>query len=482
MKYRVDVCVAPGLTYECQADDALVLKKDDDVIIQCDRYEDAGRVVRTYVQGISPRVADAALPPEPADAVADAADEAEATGADTPEPPAPEPASTTSNAHAGREEPRERENARLCRRLQGQKPPMVQRLMGPGDMNRQHETEVREKSLLKAAAQKIRDHRLDMKVINLHSVFDKSLLILQFSADGRVDFRELLRDLSRTVHMRVELRQIGVRDEAALQGGIGCCGRPYCCATFLGDFQSINVRMAKEQGLSLNPANISGACGRLKCCLRYEAEGYRDMLRSLPKIGSFCDSPEGPGKVVDLNPLTRRVRVNLQPKEGEPYRQSDFDAAELKPRPAPQQMRKPGGRPPAAPGGNPSPAPPQTQQQPQQPPQPQPQVQQPAPSQQPSQPRLGGPPQGRRDRDRNTGGGGGERPRSGGRDGGRDRDRNRDNNRGRERNPHQRGGGAPTAPREPAAGPPRPAPSAAAPASPPAQGASDAGANRGSDS
>jgi len=141
-------------------------------------------------------------------------------------------------------------------------------------------------------------------------------MVFQFTAEGRVDFRELVQDLNRTFHSRVELRQIGVRDEAAIHGGLGCCGRPFCCGTFLNELSTVNVKMAKDQGLSLNPNNISGACGRLKCCLRYEAEGYREMRQGVLRNGSRCETPQGTGKVLDTNVLTGKVRVRLDEGSG----------------------------------------------------------------------------------------------------------------------------------------------------------------------
>jgi cell fate regulator YaaT (PSP1 superfamily) len=152
--------------------------------------------------------------------------------------------------------------------------------------------------------------------LNSHYTFDKSLAIFQFAAENRVDFRELVRDLSGALHCRVELRQIGVRDEASIQGGLGPCGRPFCCATFLTKFQTVNVKMAKMQRLSLNPTSVSGGCGRLKCCLRYEADGYQEMFRSIPRNGSLCETPRGRGRVLDGNALTQVVRVRLEDENG----------------------------------------------------------------------------------------------------------------------------------------------------------------------
>ncbi|MEA4862886.1 MAG: stage 0 sporulation family protein [Victivallaceae bacterium] len=153
--------------------------------------------------------------------------------------------------------------------------------------------------------------KLPMKLLNCHHSLDNKLVTIQFTADGRVDFRELVKDLSRIMGCRIELRQIGVRDEAAICGGIGICGQELCCRRFLKEFNSINVRMAKDQDLSLTPGTISGACGRLKCCLKFEHAGYVELERSMPRRGDICDSPQGKGRVVDRNLLTGRVSLQL---------------------------------------------------------------------------------------------------------------------------------------------------------------------------
>ena len=132
-----------------------------------------------------------------------------------------------------------------------------------------------------------------------------------FTADGRVDFRELVKDLAYVFRTRIELRQIGVRDEAKMIGGLGICGRPFCCKTFLGDFQPVSIKMAKEQGMSLNPVKISGTCGRLMCCLKYEQEAYTDLLKKTPKIGAIVGTPDGKGTVVDMNLITGVLSVSL---------------------------------------------------------------------------------------------------------------------------------------------------------------------------
>ena len=160
-------------------------------------------------------------------------------------------------------------------------------------------------------ARKIEAHKLDMKLVSVEYTFDNSKILFYFTADGRIDFRELVKDLASVFRTRIELRQIGVRDEAKMLGGIGICGRPFCCASFLSGFQPVSIKMAKEQGLSLNPVKISGACGRLMCCLKYEQEAYTDLLRNTPPIGSLVSTPEGRGVVTEVNLLTGMLHVRL---------------------------------------------------------------------------------------------------------------------------------------------------------------------------
>ncbi len=153
---------------------------------------------------------------------------------------------------------------------------------------------------------------LPMAPVNAHYSLDCKLLTVQFCADGRVDFRELVKELSRALSTRIELRQIGVRDETGNCGGIAVCGRPLCCSTFLKEFNSINVRMAKEQDLALTPSSISGVCGRLKCCLKFEHEGYLELAKDMPRKGEMCNTPAGHGKITDRNLLTRNVVVTFE--------------------------------------------------------------------------------------------------------------------------------------------------------------------------
>lgn len=159
--------------------------------------------------------------------------------------------------------------------------------------------------------QKIENHGLEMKLIDAEYTFDRNKIIFYFTADGRVDFRELVKDLASVFRTRIELRQIGVRDEAKMLGGIGPCGRMLCCSTFLGDFEPVSIKMAKDQNLSLNPAKISGVCGRLMCCLKYENDQYETAKQELPDIGESIETSYGPGKVAGLNLLERLVQVKL---------------------------------------------------------------------------------------------------------------------------------------------------------------------------
>ncbi|MDD7338735.1 MAG: stage 0 sporulation family protein [Oscillospiraceae bacterium] len=182
------------------------------------------------------------------------------------------------------------------------------------DIDKVKENKKKEKEAFEICEKKILKHGLDMKLVDIEYTFDNSKILFYFTADGRVDFRELVKDLASVFHTRIELRQIGVRDESKMLGGIGICGRPFCCSSFLGDFQPVTVKMAKEQGLSLNPTKISGTCGRLMCCLKYEQNAYDHLLRITPKTGAIVETPEGRGKVVDVNILRGIVKVQLDKK------------------------------------------------------------------------------------------------------------------------------------------------------------------------
>ena len=170
----------------------------------------------------------------------------------------------------------------------------------------------KEKRAFAVCQQKISDFGLDMQLVSAECAFDGGKILFFFTADERVDFRELVKSLASAFHTRIELRQIGVRDKAKMVGGLGICGRPFCCASFLEDFQPVSIKMAKTQNLSLNPTKISGTCGRLMCCLKYEQEAYEDLLRTSPKPDSFVDTPQGRGTVVEVNLLRQQVRVRME--------------------------------------------------------------------------------------------------------------------------------------------------------------------------
>ena len=174
------------------------------------------------------------------------------------------------------------------------------------------ENRAKEKKAQEVCLEKIAEQGLDMQLVSAECAFDGSKIIFFFTADERVDFRELVKNLASIFHTRIELRQIGVRDKAKMVGGLGICGRPFCCATFLDDFQPVSIKMAKTQNLSLNPTKISGTCGRLMCCLKYEQDAYEDLLRSAPKVESFVDTPDGRGTVVEVDLLRQRIKVRLE--------------------------------------------------------------------------------------------------------------------------------------------------------------------------
>ena len=179
------------------------------------------------------------------------------------------------------------------------------------DLKKVKQKEKLEKNAFEICLKKIADHKLDMKLVDVEYTFDNNKILFYFTADGRVDFRELVKDLASVFRTRIELRQIGVRDEAKMLGGLGICGKPFCCSTFLGEFQPVSIKMAKEQGLSLNPVKISGTCGRLMCCLKYEQAAYADLLKTTPKVGAIVNTPEGKGVVVDQNLLTGTLKVRM---------------------------------------------------------------------------------------------------------------------------------------------------------------------------
>ncbi|MGN1137865.1 MAG: stage 0 sporulation family protein [Ruminococcus sp.] len=188
------------------------------------------------------------------------------------------------------------------------------------DLAHVEENKKRQKEAFKICEKKIAEHNLDMNLVEVEYTFDNNKILFYFTADGRVDFRNLVKDLASVFRTRIELRQIGVRDEAKMLGGLGICGRPFCCHSFLGDFQPVSIKMAKEQGLSLSPVKISGTCGRLMCCLKYEQNAYTDLLKHTPKVGAIVKTPNGKGLVVENNLIagTLKVKLDSSPEDAAP--------------------------------------------------------------------------------------------------------------------------------------------------------------------
>jgi cell fate regulator YaaT (PSP1 superfamily) len=187
------------------------------------------------------------------------------------------------------------------------------------DITINEENKRKEIEAFRICSEKIEQHQLVMKLIDVEYTFDNNKVIFYFTADGRVDFRELVKDLATIFKTRIELRQIGVRDEAKMVGGLGPCGRSLCCSSFLGDFASVSIKMAKEQNLSLNPTKISGICGRLMCCLNYEQSTYEDIRKRLPKVNSVVETNKGRGEVVSNSVVNEKVKVKLRSKDGEEF-------------------------------------------------------------------------------------------------------------------------------------------------------------------
>lgn len=208
----------------------------------------------------------------------------------------------------------------------------VMRLATDEDTRQVEENRVAAEEALSVCREKVQEHDLEMKLVDAEYTFDRNKIIFYFTADGRVDFRELVKDLAAIFRTRIELRQIGVRDEAKMLGGIGPCGRTLCCSSFLGDFEPVSIKMAKDQNLSLNPIKISGLCGRLMCCLKYENDHYEEAKREMPDLGERVRTPDGVGRVNGLNLLERRVRVDLEQLE----RIIEYDLHEVK-----RQMKQP---------------------------------------------------------------------------------------------------------------------------------------------
>ena len=188
----------------------------------------------------------------------------------------------------------------------------VVRIATPEDVQRAEYNAKREAEAFRICQEKVLKHKLEMKLVSVEYTFDNSKIIFYFTANGRVDFRELVKDLAGVFKMRIELRQIGVRDEAKMLGGLGSCGRPICCGAFLDDFQPVSIKMAKEQNLSLNPTKISGLCGRLMCCLKYEQDNYEAVLKRIPKIGKDIVTPDGVGVISEINAIKERVKVRIR--------------------------------------------------------------------------------------------------------------------------------------------------------------------------
>lgn len=185
---------------------------------------------------------------------------------------------------------------------------------------------LKEKEAFGICEKKIAQYKLNMSLVDVECTFDNSKLLFYFTSENRVDFRELVKDLASVFHTRIELRQIGVRDEAKMLGGLGVCGREFCCSSFLGEFQPVSIKMAKEQSLSLNPTKISGTCGRLMCCLKYEQDGYEELLRLTPKVGAVVDTPSGKGVVTDANLISGKLHVRLADSDGSTV----FDRSQVK--------------------------------------------------------------------------------------------------------------------------------------------------------
>ncbi|WP_297714128.1 stage 0 sporulation family protein [Clostridium sp.] len=205
----------------------------------------------------------------------------------------------------------------------------VLRIATEEDINKHFKNKDKEKDAFEVCLKKIKEHGLTMKLIDVEYTFDNNKVIFYFTADGRVDFRELVKDLAAIFKTRIELRQIGVRDEAKMLGGLGPCGRTLCCSTFLGDFASVSIKMAKEQNLSLNPTKISGICGRLMCCLNYEQSTYEDIRKRMPKVGSIVKTSEGTGEVFSNNIVKESVKVKLRKGEEEILEEFKIEDIEL---------------------------------------------------------------------------------------------------------------------------------------------------------
>jgi len=192
----------------------------------------------------------------------------------------------------------------------------VQRVASEHDREQRDKNRAKEKEAFEICLRKIAEHKLDMKLVDVEYSYNGAKVVFYFTADGRVDFRELVKDLASVFKTRIELRQIGVRDEAKMLGGLGSCGRPVCCKTFLADFTPVSIKMAKEQNLSLSPTKISGICGRLMCCLKYEQDCYESMRRQMPRVSREVTTPDGMGTVLENNVITEKTRVRVALADG----------------------------------------------------------------------------------------------------------------------------------------------------------------------
>ncbi len=207
----------------------------------------------------------------------------------------------------------------------------VSRIATKQDIEKMQQNRRDEKKAFEICVEKIEKHKLDMKLIDVEYTFDRSKALFYFTADGRVDFRELVKELARIFRTRIELRQIGVRDESKMMGGIGVCGQPFCCSRFLSDFTPVSIKMAKEQGLSLNPTKISGSCGRLMCCLSYEQNVYEYLNSITPGVGSYVRTDDGTGTVAEVSLLAGKVKVRLdRNKDGVPREYSVDDISVIR--------------------------------------------------------------------------------------------------------------------------------------------------------
>ena len=206
----------------------------------------------------------------------------------------------------------------------------VVRIANNRDIKRYDECRKIEKEAFDICKQKIKEHKLNMTLTEVECKFDNSKVIFYFTADGRIDFRDLVKDLAAIYRTRIEMRQIGVRDEVRRIGGNGVCGRELCCCTFLSDFEAVSIKMAKEQNISLNPSKISGNCGRLMCCLKYENEVYEDKLKRLPNLGAIVKTEDGEGEVDGVETLKERVKVKFKTEDGDGYTYKRYDAKDIK--------------------------------------------------------------------------------------------------------------------------------------------------------